>query len=47
MPWVGSERRVRNNGGMIISKEKQKKLKEKPNSSSFYPSQISYEVIQD
>jgi len=44
MPWEGSDRRMWNNGGMIISKKKQKKLKEKTNSLSFYPPQISYEV---
>jgi len=47
MPWEGSERRVWNNGGMIISRGKQKKLKEKPNSLSFYPPQISYEITDD
>jgi hypothetical protein len=47
MPCEGSDRRVRNNGGMIINKGKQKKLEEKPNSLSFYPLQFSYEVTQD
>ena len=48
MPREGSESRVRNNGGMIISKGvKKNKLKEKPNSLSFYPPHFLYEVTDD